>query len=435
MYIHSLEATGFRCFRKAQAPFQYPGRVASGSNEPAARSGFENLNLVLGYNGSGKSSLLKAIALSILGSVLPDSGFRPYLLVRAEGTAGKSKCLLRSQMVLDPLVDDVGEDRGVFQAVLERKNGENYFAYADTGLRSAADDAVPPPASLRAADVPSFFLCGYGSNRRSEEITTYDEAARHRTRSARYQRVASLFEDGFTLTSFSSWLLSISGGRKGVAHPSHDFIVPLLEKLLDGTGIQWSRGIIDGEADFIVEQSGNARVRVPYNALSDGFRAYLAWICDMLRHLSEVSPGTDPALIKGIVLIDEVDLHLPPHWQQRLLSTLGSTFPRLQFIVTSHSPILAGSVPKENVLVVERIEGGSGPSVVRLADKEYYGKAVDDILTGPYFEMESTLPPALQGHVEARKLRQEALAREVLTEGSPQSIEAYLRDLSKPWSE
>ena len=77
MYIESLEVENFRCFEKARVLFEYDGRHAA-SKAPR----LPNVNLILGDNGTGKSAILTAIALGVLGIIIQGSGFRPYLLVR-----------------------------------------------------------------------------------------------------------------------------------------------------------------------------------------------------------------------------------------------------------------------------------------------------------------------------------------------------------------
>ena len=78
------------------------------------------------------------------------------------------------------------------------------------------------------------------------------------------------------------------------------------------------------------------------NQLSDGEKCYIALVCDLTRRLVLANPSLlDPLQGEGIVLIDEIDLHLHPQWQLSALSKLTQTFPNCQFIITTHSPIVA----------------------------------------------------------------------------------------------
>ncbi len=75
------------------------------------------------------------------------------------------------------------------------------------------------------------------------------------------------------------------------------------------------------------------------NQLSDGERTLIMLVSDITRHLILANPSlSNPLEGEGIVLIDEIDLHLHPQWQKAILNALVNTFPNLQFIVTTHSP-------------------------------------------------------------------------------------------------
>lgn len=80
------------------------------------------------------------------------------------------------------------------------------------------------------------------------------------------------------------------------------------------------------------------------NQLSDGEKCYISLVCDIARRLAIANPATDPLLGEGIVLIDEIDLHLHPKWQQSVISKLVNTFPNCQFFITTHSPIVVSDV-------------------------------------------------------------------------------------------
>jgi predicted ATP-binding protein involved in virulence len=91
---------------------------------------------------------------------------------------------------------------------------------------------------------------------------------------------------------------------------------------------------------------------VPWRDLSDGFHVYLALVADIARRaviLNERDGAEAPALLEGVVLIDEIDLHLHPRWQRVVLDGLREVFPRLQFIVTTHSPQVLSSAENRQV--------------------------------------------------------------------------------------
>lgn len=94
--------------------------------------------------------------------------------------------------------------------------------------------------------------------------------------------------------------------------------------------------------------------------LSDGERSLVVMGFDIARRLAQLNPN-DPAPIingQGVVLIDEVDLHLHPQWQRRIITSLTSAFPKLQFIATTHSPQVIGETPAGRAILL-REDGGS----------------------------------------------------------------------------
>ena len=247
--------------------------------------------------------------------------------------------------------------------------------------------------------------------------------SRDKSSGRKYQRVASLFED-FELTSVSGWFQESSSGRNGV-DPHWDEYVEILSGLLEDTGIGLAMRSIDGEVHFRAQHTDQS---LPYSFLAEGHRAHLAWACDLLRHLGDVTPAKSKLRqTPGVVLVDELDLHLHPSWERRILPQLSRCLPRLQFIVTSHSPVLAGSIPRRNVWFADRGENGTA-RLIR-SDKDYYGRSVDEILTGSYFQLRTTLSPDLEAERDAQRGKMNELARAVMTGGDEAAAKAYLKAL------
>ena len=117
------------------------------------------------------------------------------------------------------------------------------------------------------------------------------------------------------------------------------------------------------------------------NQLSDGEKNMIAMVGDIARRLSMANPSMDnPLEGDGIVMIDEVDLHLHPKWQRLIISKLVEVFPNTQFIVTTHSPQILSHVKAENIFLLKQEEDNI--SVTK--PTESYGKStnrqLEDIL-------------------------------------------------------
>lgn len=97
-------------------------------------------------------------------------------------------------------------------------------------------------------------------------------------------------------------------------------------------------------------------IQIPLEQLSDGYRCALSLIGDIAYRMATLNPQLKNKVLEetpGIVMIDEVDLHLHPEWQQHILKDLTETFPKVQFIVTTHAPAIINSTEYGKLLVLE----------------------------------------------------------------------------------
>lgn len=127
---------------------------------------------------------------------------------------------------------------------------------------------------------------------------------------------------------------------------------------------------------------------MPFDDLSDGYRNMVGIIADIAHRASRLNPhlGIDAAIkTKGIVLIDEIDLHLHPKWQRRVVSDLKNAFKGLQFIVSSHSPFILQSLEPGEVIDLERrlkpAEADSIPDGIAAptSQAKYANRSIEDI--------------------------------------------------------
>jgi energy-coupling factor transporter ATP-binding protein EcfA2 len=408
-YVHSLRLEGLACFEEADLEFQYTGRTIPGTQDPSAPPGLENLNLIVGDNGSGKTTILKGIALAVLGGVLPHEGFRSNWFVRANRDSARSTVQLATS---------AGEE--TLAVGLARKGPEAEILQHWNSSRTGSE-----PSDLWFQNGPEYFLCGYGVNsRRAEGDENYDQSLRDKSRGFRYQRVAALFEEGYSLKPISSLFFELTGARNGQPSRHLEEAREILNLLLANTGVSWPGGTQNRTMFFRLPDG----LDVPVHSLSDGFRSFLAFIGDLLSNLVEVATTTLRGTA-GIVLVDEIDQHLHPKWQRSVLSVLAEVFPKLQFVVTSHSPILVGCLPPENIYVSERDEHGRVR--VRPADQDLRKRTVDEILRSPYFQLPSTLEPKLAEERENQIRQRVQLGHEYLRNKTPEAADAYLASLSE----
>jgi predicted ATP-binding protein involved in virulence len=111
--------------------------------------------------------------------------------------------------------------------------------------------------------------------------------------------------------------------------------------------------------------------------LSQGEKTILTLVGDLSRRLSLLNPNLqNPFEGKGIVLIDEIDLHLHPAWQQRIIERLLTTFPNIQFILSTHSPQVLSTVPSRSIRILEEVEDELGMISIKAFKPSYQTKGL-----------------------------------------------------------
>ncbi|MCK6592582.1 MAG: AAA family ATPase, partial [Polyangiaceae bacterium] len=106
------------------------------------------------------------------------------------------------------------------------------------------------------------------------------------------------------------------------------------------------------KAGLVLRKEGH---ELDLHNLSDGERGCLVLVADLAQRLAAANPGApDPLAGVGIVLIDEIELHLHPRWQREILPALCDTFPGCQLIVATHSPHILSRVPREQILLLSK---------------------------------------------------------------------------------
>ena len=130
------------------------------------------------------------------------------------------------------------------------------------------------------------------------------------------------------------------------------------------------------EIDVAYTDAQGMRMRIPLNQLSDGYKSTISLVADIAYRMAVLNPQCLGEVCKktdGIILIDEVDLHLHPAWQKQLLHDLTEIFPNVQFVVSTNAPEVINSVAREQVVVLENYQALPAPA-------ETYGKDANSIL-------------------------------------------------------
>lgn len=415
MHVTHLKIENLRSLAQAEIELNHPG-TAGGLDCP-------NVNVLLGGNGFGKTSVLRALALAVLGPLLSSSsGFVPEGLIRRP--AGKRQS---NPAKLPPAVvtAQVALDTAELPSYARTLQGEKAFDMSTTIVPLGTSERLQwqvSPAKIGGVvermqhdeAATAFFMVAYGATRRVESSSRVDESARTKLRRRRYERVASLFEDHLGLMPLSYWLPEYAKRNKG----RYVQAVRLVNELLpDACRMRSTASVTDRGTEHLFDMNG---VALPFRDLSDGYRAYIGWVGDMLFHLcmGAVS-GTKLVDTRGLVLLDEIDLHLHPEWQRVVLPTLSRALPNMQFVVTTHSPLVVGSLQAENLYSLVEEEGAT---VIKRLPEQVQGRSSEQILLSPYFGLPSTRAEPVSDKLQA--LAQAAVG------GDAHASMQYLRLLS-----
>lgn len=117
---------------------------------------------------------------------------------------------------------------------------------------------------------------------------------------------------------------------------------------------------------------------LPFHLLSDGLRNMIGMVADIAHRMAMLNPSVEENVVRetpGIVLIDEIDLHLHPKWQRTIVNDLKRTFPKVQFIVTTHSPFIIQSLEQGELRRLHHHEDDDET----VLSEEFVGRSIEDI--------------------------------------------------------
>ena len=371
MEITSLKLASIRSIETAEFRFQ-PG-----------------FNLIAGVNGVGKSTVLDALRIC-LSRILPSTtksrakpipfkksdirGDFPFLDAELSLTISGDKLgFTRRQWKEEFAEDDVENLKKLRREILESERLRDRALNLLRELEAShgvydSDSFVPSKAAFmvaaRIAEVAP--NCVFFSTNRS--VASYAIATKSRVaggESAAYAE--ALVPRPMYIAQFAHWMRvqealaeeqDIAKHHLQVLRQAVDIFLPTYENL---------RPSDEESSSLLIDQDG---IELDVGQLSDGERGVLALVLDLARRLSQANPSLDDPLSEGhaVVLIDELDLHLHPKWQRQIVHNLTKTFPRCQFIATTHSPFVIQSLQHGKLINLDLKESG-----------EYAEKSIEDI--------------------------------------------------------
>lgn len=287
--------------------------------------------LLVGDNGDGKSTVLRSLAMGLCDDSSASALFRDLY-----GESVRRHC-----------------NYGTIDVELKDRSGRFRTTTKITSLRrfEGVQQSVfrlhhrTPPTELTQANFPweRIFAAGYGPGIRVQGTTDYDY---YLTVDALYP----LFVYDTRLQNPELVIRRLVGS--GPVPADSESILSVLKHLL--------RFLLQLERKDSVQLTRTGisvrtnRTLYPLSSLGDGYRSTITWVLDLVSWWY-LRGSDDPTNLEGVVLIDEIEQHLHPRWQRNIMQLLTRSFPRVQFLATTHSPLVASGCEG---IPVHRLSGG-----------------------------------------------------------------------------
>ena len=351
MRLESIKLAGFRGITKLKLEFP------------------EQVNVLAGVNGSGKSAVLDCTAIMLsrlIGRIRSSAGTGRYFVdsdISNKRSETQNRVTIRFQgQSVHWSVTKTRRGRRkqtITRLDAMKKHIERFRSELDEDEHANLPVAVYYPVNRAVLDIPLRIRTRHQFDR----LAAYDQA---------------LSGEGRSFRVFFEWFREREDlenehriDEPGFRDPQLRAVRMAIRRLLpDFRKLKIRRSPLR----MVVKKNGEELI---VNQLSDGEKCTLAMAGDLARRMAIANPAMeDPLETEAVVLIDEVDLHLHPGWQRHIVSALAETFTKTQFLLSTHSPAILSQLKSDSIWIMEKTKSG----IVANRPEDAYGQTVDRIL-------------------------------------------------------
>lgn len=366
MRVNTLSLKNFRCFDEREFSFS-PG-----------------FNVCIGENGSGKTALLDALSIAVgsfLMGIVKSSGRLPIeqdvrsVTIRHGETVTRERVkplVIRCSGTFSRLGNFLVRQAGGSARVSEFETwwwrslrGQRTTRKGAVSIKQIAEIVRKRVVAGEAVTLP--LIAFHGTGRLWWNLRDRHGEVEPTGPTSRFSGYENCLEPASDHKGFARWMkrLELRQLQEGVTIAELEIVRGVAREAIPGC--KDLRYLVNDDELIATMHSGTL---VPVSSLSDGQRTVLGLVTDLARRCAVLNPhlGLDAARrTHGVVLIDELDLHLHPTWQRRIVDDLRRLFPELQFIATTHSPFIVQSLRADELIDLDR-RGG-----------EHVNQSVEDI--------------------------------------------------------
>jgi predicted ATP-binding protein involved in virulence len=338
MRIEKLRIKNFKCFDEKTFEFT------------------EQLTVLIGNNGSGKSSILDALAVSI-GGYLEGIDEVTNRFIEQDEIRRQSFNRQSMELQLPVEIETWGQHQGQklnWTRTIEKADGRN----TRIKTKKIKELAQKYQELVRKGD-PSVklpILVYHGTGRLWAEHKAKVVFSKGGSRLEGYSDCMSPKSSS---KQFLSWYKTYFDAHQKFAHEEDQAAISAFNLAITTVVSNWADIAFDFVEDDLIgfyKDNDNKTHYLPYRLLSDGFRNMIGMVADIAYRCIKLNPQLKEKAIleaEGLVLIDEIDLHLHPTWQKRICDDLRKAFPKLQFVVSTHSPFIIQSLKANELIILD----------------------------------------------------------------------------------